>query len=236
MFRKYGLLGLLVLSMAVFSCSKDSKNSTGTDNSQQPPALPQNLNVTVPTNATPEVQAYAATTNGYWILGHTYLTLIAAMQATQSGDTWTWTRTINNQGTVTAKAVKQNDGSYAWTVMVDGTFQDSTYNNWTVLTGTTSADAKSGNWTLYASNTATQVATYQWSVDEQNNMTSELLNLQENKKVDFVNNADGSGSLMVYQGDTLLFESSWDSTGAGTWKKYDTNGNLVDQGTWQKNP
>jgi hypothetical protein len=49
-------------------------------------------------------------------------------------------------------------------------------------------------------------------------------------------NADGSGSMRVYNGvpgeGWLYLEVAWDATGAGTWTEYDDGGGVVDSGSW----
>jgi hypothetical protein len=166
----------------------------------------------------------------------TYVALLTTVNPTQSGDTWTWSL-VQGTLTVTTTATKQNDGSYMWSVKLNGTdpYTDSTYNNWVAITGTSTSDKKSGNFNTYARNTTVVIGNVVWSTDANGKLTATFTSygngLSTGKGV-VVNNSDDSGELDLYTGSVVTYKSTWVASGAGTWWTYDSTGTQTGTGTW----
>ncbi len=167
----------------------------------------------------------------------TYVALLTAVNPTQSGNTWTWT-SVQGTLTLTTSATKQNDGSYAWSVKLNGTdpFTDSTYNNWVAITGTSTSDNKTGNFNTYNPNTTVLLGNVAWSTGADSVLTATLTSYNNGTltgKGVVVNNPNSTGELDLYTGTVLTYKSIWKADGTGTWYTYDaTTGNQTGTGTW----
>ncbi len=152
-----------------------------------------------------------------------------------SGNSWTWTYTDNG---LTGKwTATSSSTGYNWGFVENGTAGSITYNDWTALSGTESSDGKSGSWTFYHTDTDTPEAVANWTTDGSGNLTGTILeyNASGNQtgKWIFTDNADNSGELKMYTGNTLTWDIRWISSGSGTWVEYDQNtGAAVNSGSW----
>lgn len=93
-------------------------------------------------------------------------------------------------------------------------------------------DAKdgSGGHIDYYSGT-TIYATYDWVVNG-NSTTVEYDILGGFYKYECTLNKDGSGSVKQYFDTDLDFEASWNANGSGSWTTYNTDGTVLDSGSW----
>ncbi|HEY6952530.1 MAG TPA: hypothetical protein VI758_08980 [Bacteroidota bacterium] len=230
-------LSIIGLALALIATGCDKlKNST---EPQTAPTFPT-LSLKGPNTTSGDTHAQQTITTITTLnaqISPAYLALVASLTPTQNGDTWTW---LLSQGTLTltTTATKQPDGSFAWTVKVNGTdpTTDSTYTNWVALSGTSSADAKSGNFNTYLVNSTTPAGNVVWSKDASGNLTATFtyyVNGTPTGKAVVVNNTDNSGELQMFTGTTMTSKSVWAANGSGTWWTYEIGtGTQTGTGTW----
>ncbi len=237
MLRKLTNIGaVLMLAALVASCSKSS-SSTG--NNSTAPTL------TAPTFAGPSSTSASADTS----VGATYAKSVAAEfnsvasgyletytgSGTQNGNTWTWSFTFSTGGTATWTATSGSNG-YNWKLVYNGVTPIGTFSNWTLLSGTESSNGKTGSWTIYNTNTTIAEVQVSWSTDASGNLTGTIVandttGTLQSKEV-FTNNADKSGSLIVYTGTVETLDATWTSSGSGQYTAWNDDGTVSDSGTW----
>lgn len=226
------------LLVGVGGCSKKSDNPTAPATTTAP-SFPKETFKGPTTNSSDYnvgiVNGYVAVANAY----SNYFNFFAGTNATQNGNTWTWSVT-NGTESVVFSMTKQSDGSYTWKWVVNGTDQSSgrTYNNKTLFEGTVSADGKNGEWKVYQDTTSLLTADFVWATNSSGKLTG-TLNLYHDDgstidtKYQIINNSDNSGEVDLYSGTVLVYKATWKADGSGTWTTYDsTSGNQTATGTW----
>ncbi len=228
MLKKLIVLFLMAGLILAIGCSKEDNVL---NNEEQPPALPATQTMTVPPTAPPEVQAFAATTNFYWNFGQ-FFSAIKNITPVQENGKWVWVYKNTNIGfTVTVTAEEKSDGTVHWEVVVDGSYNGIVVNNYKAIVGDISADGKSGELSVYDTD-GNLMGSVTWTQDENGNVTGSVVITDSSKRIDFVNNADGSGNIKVYENNLKVFEAQWQADGSGWWKAYDENGNVINEGSW----
>ncbi len=227
MLKKFMVFLLLAGLILTVGCSKEDNLLNSED---QPPGIPSAQQVQVPSQAPVEVQAVANTVNFYWNFGQAFFNALQQVKAVKENGKWVW---VHKSGdfTVTVTAEKQDDGSFHWEVVVDGSYQGVVVSNYKAIEGDISADGKSGEWRVYDTD-GSLVGTVTWTEDENGNVTGTVVVADSNQRIEFANNADGSGGFTMYEGQAKIFEAQWQADGSGWWKAYDENGNLINEGTW----
>ncbi len=228
------LLAVLLIAGLIFAlgCSKDS-----TKPEENPPEVPQNLEesvVSVPETAPLEVQAFAGYVNVFRYQFHVYNSLFTAATGQEpkyEDGKWVWTYSAPQGNlTITVKAQTLDNGDQKWEIYFSGTFTGPdtvlTVTNWKAAEGTISADGKRGEWTVYEYNSTEVAAHYSWTTADDGTVTATLES--DIYKYVVINRPDGSGSVKVYENDTLVFEANWNADGSGQWTNYKNN----TQGTW----
>jgi hypothetical protein len=71
-----------------------------------------------------------------------------------------------------------------------------------------------------------------WTLTGENAGTMEFIDYEFNDRQIITWNADGSGSLKVFEDTLLTYESTWNADGTGSFKEYDSQGGLIDSGSW----
>jgi hypothetical protein len=236
MLRKLTNIGVvLMLAALVAGCSKSS--STTGNNSTAPTlkapvfAGPSSTSASADTSvgaveATSVASLFNSTASGY--LGY------ATGTGTQNGNTWTWTYSYGGF-TATWTATSSSSG-YNWKLVYNGTEGDVTYSNWTVISGSESTDGKTGNWTIYNANTTIAVFQISWSTNSSGTLTGTIVANDDQGNLQyrylFTNNADKSGSLIIYTGTVETLDATWTSSGSGQYTEWNTDGTVADNGTW----
>ncbi|MGD9488200.1 MAG: hypothetical protein AB7W47_09270 [Calditrichaceae bacterium] len=225
--KKLIILAFIFSAFTIYSCSD---STSGNSNKDTPPSLP-NLNLaSPPTDAPPEVYTefqYTGVMLGPWMLwiGN----IFDDIDAVRDGDTWVWTST-NNDLTITIKATVGDDDSIVWQMILDGSIGILMYDNWLAMEGYQSGDRKSSSWTFYQMNSEEVAFVSSCETDDDGNVICTFnFGMFSHESTA---NADGSGSFLIYNNGNLLFESHWDSSGNGWWKKYNSSGNEIAGGTW----
>ncbi|MCU0412167.1 MAG: hypothetical protein MUF82_06515, partial [Bacteroidetes bacterium] len=151
---------LFVFALVLFAAGCAEEESTGPSNTT--PQVPF-IQIKPPTStAEPALQPtyYVQAINGLLI----YPSLFQGMQPTANGGTFTWTIT-QGELTITMTAVRQADGTFVWTLKLNGmTAQEQTFDNFTWMSGTSSSDGKSGSFDFFEEGLLTKSASLQYSV------------------------------------------------------------------------
>jgi len=231
--RKLLLAGLAVAMTAMVGCDKKDNNPTSPGGTA--PTIPViQIQTSIPdTTTNPYAQSarsQVAATNAYFSFG----SIFNSMQATNSGNTWTWTYTAGGL-TETFTATKQGDGSYTWKLTMNGSDGSHTYSNYTLYEGASSADGKSGNWAIYSYGDTTYVK-FQWSTDASGVLTGTMDDMNGStvaNRMVITSRPDKSGQIVWYQATSTMQEKwVWLTTGHGSFYTYPTPGDANPVGTW----
>jgi len=184
------------------------------------------------TNAPSKVTGSINAFNAYMISAQTYLQSIAQNSASLKDGTYIWTVTFDG-ATMTILATPQTDGSIEWSVVFDGKTSDGTqYDNWTAVKGVVSKDGNTQEWYIYQPNSTQASVKMTMHKDEQGNILSTLEYPQTGDKQELINNKDGSGRYTEYISGVKRYEAIWNASGSGTYKVWDANGQLTNEGSW----
>jgi phospholipase/lecithinase/hemolysin len=159
---------------------------------------------------------------------------------TQNGNTYTWSHTQDTL-TMTLTGVKAADGSFSWTLVLNGIYKGITYTNYKVCDGTTSSDEKIGNWIGYIYPSTIKRVTLDYSTDGGGILTgtykeyeSDGITLKHHFVV--INNpithvaAHIVGSITEYNsGGVIIYYAEWSEDGHGSWS---IPGATPDHGSW----
>ncbi len=232
--KKLFAVAVAVATLALVGCDKKTDSPTSTTTGSTPSVPVIQIQTSIPDTTTSpyaqsargQVQAF----NGFFAQG----AIFSALQANKSGNTWTWTYGANGV-TETFTATLQNDGSYTWSLTLNGTDGQHTYNNFQMWYGTTSGDGKSGNWTIYDYNDTTSVK-FTWSTDANGTLTGtmdDMAGATVQHRITITARADKSGEINYYDGTaTLTARWVWTVDGHGSFYSYPTPGASAPAGTW----
>lgn len=238
-FFKPTLLLLAIPILFLAACSNDNGPS-GPDN--EPPEIPILEFVGPDTESQDEgywnVHTFAGIINGTSNMGLVYLGLPAVQ--TNDGE-WTWSLTFDGI-TSTLRAQYNNDGSITWKLTYNGSDSfGASYNNWTAFEGISSQDGTNGSIVFYQDNTTIPSIRTEWSVTATGTKTGQYIAYTSQigtveYRATLTNGPDGSGTFtsenFIDGSYVLEFDSEWNATGAGWWKRYGTDGSVLNEGTW----
>ncbi|MGD9898772.1 MAG: hypothetical protein AB7T22_06550 [Calditrichaceae bacterium] len=225
--KKLVILTFIFLAFIIYSCSDSTSGNSSQDT---PPALPDLNMISLPADTPPEVYTefqYTGVMLGPWTLWIGYI--FDDIAAVKDGDTWVWT-TVNNGLTITIRATIGDDDSIVWQMILDGSAGILVYDNWLAMEVYQTGDRKSTSWTFYQINSDQAAFVSSCTTDDDGNVhcTFDFGIFSHESTA----NIDGSGSFLIYNNGNLIFESHWDSSGNGWWKKYNSSGVEIAGGTW----
>jgi len=246
---------LLLLTLVIFalSCSKDDDAKPNLE-SASPSIAESTVVVTPPTAMTSSSDPYAQMASA-WIQSvngigayTTYFkapegavkgtTKITASNGRSSGTTgeylvYTWNDT--QSGYSVAFQVSDESDHYTWEVF----FKASTATEWLKYVHAEEKKDKSSGfmkvydvWELLGDDPSGILASYTWERTGDIftfEMNSDLFELHLNLTI---NTKTKAGSVTYYFGHVKTYEMTWDANGNGTWKSYDEQGNIDEQGSW----
>lgn len=76
------------------------------------------------------------------------------------------------------------------------------------------------------------VSEFIWTYTGTDAGTFELKDYENNSRQIVTFAADGSGTLKLYEDNILTYSSIWNADGSGSFKEYDSQGNLTNEGAW----
>ncbi len=154
---KISLIGAALLCLVLTSadCNKGTDPAPSTK-----PTVPS-ISFSLPGTQDPCSQT-ANTIVAFVDSNTTLLAIFATFEPQVSGNDYIWT--FPSALTVTVKATRQGDNSFAWEVRFNGTDGQTTYSNKLILSGTTAnAEATSGNMIAYSDTSSAQIGRFEWS-------------------------------------------------------------------------
>jgi hypothetical protein len=238
------LLAIFFLSIAIISCSDDDGGSNPTDpnggggdggsgdNGSQPVIeFPEFKGPDTDDSKAIKTKAHVQTLNSFIQSASGFV--IYSEQADQQGEDWiyNWTSEGINYRLIISN---NSDQSVSWTITMDGSSDNVTYDNYTLMEGTRSSDGKEGSWKAYAfDGSGTLEFNLDWVEDEDGVLTAELELPEDNMRYLIVEHPDGTGTIRRYENGTMTFTSTWDNNeGSGQYSEYDEDGNELDSGSW----
>jgi len=233
------VFGLLALGLAA-GCGDDDETTTGPPPQQTEPDVAMSQ-ITVPQGMQDSddpmaglAMAYIQAANGFTNLVAGYLTPPAGgLKSAADGPPWehVWT---DEHGLTITLTIWEEDNKYYWSVELDGTYGEVTYDEWTYIFAWQAKDGKSGDLILYEEATTDILMEWVWSIDASNVYSIGLIVPGDSWTKIWVN-PDGSGELEYYDDESdvwaLVFEVEWDADGDGSWTMY-AGGVQTDSGTW----
>lgn len=141
--------------------------------------------------------------------------------------TYEWTY----DGDAIAYQISELDDSYFFELFIKNAGDDAYY-KW--FEGTQAKDGKSGSFVILEPSGTTRVVQLEYSFEFRSDgvFFMEYSVPSQDFYWQALVNADNSGSMKYLQGTTVLQEYTWDAAGNGTWTEYDSDGTIVDSGTW----
>ena len=240
-FRNYFIFGLvLMFGLAFVGCDKEKSPTAPTAEKPKSPTIATFTGPNTQSTNTYalEAKSFSQMFNGFGAQFSAYANIPGA---TQNGNTWTYTYTVQGfTETITTELL--GDGSSKWKIIFNGTEPGGsvTFVNWVVMEGTSSADGKSGSLKFYENNSTTLEAEISWTTDAQGNESGIMktyTNGVTDNQIEVVNNIDGTGSMKVSGRKTgtttlyLIVEISWLANGTGSYTSY-TEAGVATTGTF----
>ncbi|HDL18107.1 MAG TPA: hypothetical protein ENH29_03545 [Bacteroidetes bacterium] len=224
--------GLIMLVAAVLLMGCFEK-LTLNDSENNPPEIPEIIIFKAPSsvNAPQELQTGIRELNNQLAPGYTYLSIATINHPEIEGNQVTWNVSAGVfKATIVAN--KKVDETTDWTVTINGSDDNHSYNNWLALQGNSTVDGKAGDWHIFSEQLAAEIGIVNWSNDANNLKKGLFLFHYSGAEYEIVNRPDKSGSFTKKLNGIKVFESSWDNLGSGNYTRRDANGNVVDTGNW----
>lgn len=231
------LFTIFLLALTLASCSDDSGDdptSPGDGNGDGDSAptfqVPEFNGPNTDAMDAQETKVYANAFKSNAQVAASYGAYTLLMEEQDGSWSYTWTE---NGLSWTITATRHDDGSASWTVKVDGSNDNHSYDNYTIAEGSKNADGSQGSWTKYDEQGNGNVEySFEWTTND-NGVVNGLMEMpQDNIRFEMVSNPDGSGSIERYEDGVLRFEASWSGQGSGSYTKYDENGDEIGSGSW----
>ncbi len=237
---------LIILLVALFTfsiagCSNDEDNNP-VEPQPKGPAKLQIKEVTVPQHLAQAQDPYAQMVNGFIQLANSFKNFTmfftppsGATHVPKSmgvNDEWTW-----NNGDITVRLVYEETGDMVhWKVYLTGTYEGFTATNWLGMEAEQTLDGSSGHLVVYEPVTSDIAVEWDWSANSDGSYTFEYTDMDSQNKISITVNADNSGTLKLYEDinnqSYMHYQITWTPAGNGHWWEYDTQGNIVAQGSW----
>ncbi len=236
------LFVVILAALMAFSCS--DKKSNPTENQEQPPeqlsAEPVTLPQSMQQSHDPQVMMvrnYIQMINLFQQFANSLMPrngVHKPMGNTDVFDGPPWVYTWHSDSLAFKLTITIEDNNYHWRLTITGTSYGHTFNGSVYMEAWQALDGKSGKLVIYDYDYEEGNHTLQWTwnIDEKGTETIVYTDSASNTKLEVVQNSDLSGSLKVWQNNTLIFQANWTGSGSGTWVAYDENGNQTGSGSW----
>ncbi|NUN68882.1 MAG: hypothetical protein HUU02_04130 [Bacteroidetes bacterium] len=230
---------VVILALGLAGCSEEDSPTSSTP---KKPTVPQASFSGPNTTSNNEFVQQAKFSSSFFNVYGEMFKSFATLPGTQNGNVWTYSETSNGL-TVTVTTTLLSDGSYTWSIVMNGQYVDDdttvTVNNWKAFEGTSSADGKTGTWRMHDYNSSTPILDMNWATNAAGVESGSMSFYEKGtiiSQVDIVNNPNGSGSLTTFEkGTTALYkrmELLWNPDGTGSYKIYNEAGVVTEQGTF----
>lgn len=208
-------------------------NKILSDDDESAPQIPTLIIFKGPSsnNAPADLKAKIDELNSKTSTGFNYLSLATVSSPSVDGVVSTWEVSYGELDAVIV-AEKKSDDTVDWAITVNGSNSSVSYNNWTAMEGNANMGGTEGDWNIYHENSTVVLADFYWTVDD-NDVRNGFLSLsEEDATYEIVNSPDHSGNVVVKEGSVTIYHAIWDETGAGSWTRWDEQGNLIESGSW----
>jgi hypothetical protein len=217
------ILVLLIIAVAITSCSKDSGSSSP---AFKPSVTKLELATKVPSNlqtTSPDTWSQISQMDAYMNLGAAYMTPPGGKTAS-SGSTYTWT--YGNYAVSYTYAIVGTQYQFTYTMTQSG----ATY---CTITGWENTDGSAGHW-AYAINAAVVGApdgsnyniTFDWTKNATNDYHFVMnFDMGQSNNLHYVANInhDYSGDFLYTSSGTQYYGGTWNATGHGSYTNYLTS-------------
>lgn len=234
---KSALLPCMLIFALTIGCSDDDENNAaGPDNSTNDSPDVSSLQLEIPSamQSASSGNAGAAQAVGYFQIVNT-LSIWSAWitpppaKLSSVNDNIVW---AVGGITVTLTTTVEGD-QITWTVTVDGSDGELTYDNFVLFRGYQSTNGDSGSFSIFAPEVVGQaLMTWEWMTGENMAVTVTMTSHVDGFVLVAVSNPDGSGSIRATDGSTAVFYAEWGADGGGTFIVYDGQGVESDSGSW----
>ncbi|MCB0278516.1 MAG: hypothetical protein KDD94_03390 [Calditrichaeota bacterium] len=234
----YKRLIIASLFLLAISCDNTTEGSKG----KQPDAIEfQTLHTSIPdTTSNPYALAVKNIVESLGFYFQPINSLIGAMDGydwTYNNNTYRYTFQFEG-GSFTYEIIENENGSYTFNYIVNGSYGSTTVTDFVLFSGTYSADGGQGNWSMYdldQNDDPYVYFTYTWSID--GNSTGFTITEYSGPGVIYgtysiVVNTDGSGTLNYVENSVTRQSATWAADGHGTVNYYDEQGDLTDTQNW----
>ena len=238
MTRKLNWFVILTAMLALFAmgCGDDDDNGTGPsgggnvpiDLSQATIQVPQGVNDAAGAGniGAQQTVSYVAVLNSFSVWSAFYTPPPAKIA---QSDSYSWTY----EGITVTMQWTESETAVSWSVTVDGSDGESTYDNFVLLEGYQAKGDVEGDMSVYdPSNPGPAFLQWSWNTDPSDVFSVLMSNILDDIDISGSVNPDGSGTLSYSDGGTTRFTSSWTAAGTGTWATFDFNGDPQDSGSW----
>lgn len=220
----------LLCSILTLSCFEKFNPS---ESQESIPEIPQLLIFKGPnsTNAPQDLHESLKEFNNRVSTGFTYLSIATIKKPKVEGHKATWNVSAGGFTSLII-AEKSDDETVHWTISVNGSDTNTSYDNWVAMEGTSNMDGTSGLWHVFEENSTVEIGIYRWKVSDNNQKEGSFSNNNVTITHKVVNLPDQSGNFYKKENDKKVYEAIWDKSGAGSWQKWDPVGNVADSGGW----
>jgi|GEM_PF-2538457 hypothetical protein len=230
--KRFPLAGLALVAVLIWAVGCfDLKNPNDSDDS--PPEIPELIIFKAPnSSAVPAALKNSIDQfNANMATGYTYLSIATINKPNKKDNRYVWE--VKAGGfTAIIEAVPAENDQVNWSVVISGSDGNVTFNNWKAMEGTSNRSGKKGEWHIFKENSTEELGVYNWEVREDDSKFGSFTMSTEAIRYEVVNNPDGSGSFVKYENGIKVFEATWNASGAGSWTEWDTQGNVVNSGSW----
>ncbi len=234
------LLIIALVALFAFSCSDNKSNPT--DNQEQPPEQISAEPITLPQSIAQSQDQHAQMVNSYIqminmfqnfansLIPRNHVSKVSENSETLDGPPWIYT--WNADSLVFKLIITIEDNNYHWKLSISGSSYGHTFTDFVYMEAWQAVDGKSGKLVIHDFEEGNDTIQWTWNIDANGTETIEYTDSFSGTKMEVVQKSDLSGTLKVWNNNTLTFQASWNGSGSGTWISYDDNGNQTGSGSW----
>ncbi len=234
------LFVITLVALMAFSCS--DKKSNPTEDQEQPPEQLSAEPITLPQSMEQSHDPKVMMVRNYIQMVNLFQQFANSLMPrnnfskpfgnTETFDGPPWVYTWHSDSLVFKLTITIEDNNYHWQLTITGTSYGHTFNGSVYMEAWQALDGKSGKLIIHDYEEGGATLQWTWNIDENGTETIVYTNSSSNTKMEVMQKSDLSGTLKVWQNNTLMFQASWTGSGSGSWIAYDENGNQIGSGSW----
>ncbi len=229
-----------MLVIIVGACSKDDPTGSNGDGNGNGTGLPDftAMAVSVPTEMQNAAGSNPGVANGVALItmANSFVAYSAFMIpvgapkiAAPNDGSYSWT-----VGDLTITMTVTTVDSYTnWTVSLNGSDGEQTYEDFILLSGSSQPDGSVGELLLYAPEAGNQeVLSWSWMTGQTGIFSIDYFAFDASSAVTVEVNPDGTGVVINRVQTLSVYSASWNTDGSGSYNYYNSQGDVIDSGTW----